>query len=152
LSGRYFRWYRQSLRQHLHQAQTSRVQWRLLKQFPQCFVGVQSEDALTETQWLWLQCQYLLDDGAQLCPACEALGYGVHCQACGVRVQPESHECDHCHLAGTGAYCQHCGAVLHSPIAEAIEMGTFDWETWERSLQPFLGDMTPQEQALLAQG
>jgi hypothetical protein len=30
-------------------------------------------------------------------------------------------------------------------MAEAISQGTFDWEGWATSLQPFLHGLTPQE-------
>lgn len=107
---------------------------------------------MTETQWLWLQCQMLLDDGVHSCAACEALGTGTYCAACGVRIQPEGRTCVECHLPGTGAYCQHCGAPLESAVAEAITTGTFDWDAWAKSLAPFLGGLTPREQRLLQQG
>jgi hypothetical protein len=107
---------------------------------------------LTYSQWFWLQCQLWLDDGVQACPDCQALTVGAFCPACGTRVQPEPRTCDQCHLPGVGAYCIHCGAVLHSAVEEAIDAGTYDWDAWVRSLEPFLGGLTPQEQALLARG
>jgi hypothetical protein len=106
---------------------------------------------LTETQWIWLQCQLLLDDGFQACPSCAALGVGAYCSACGTRLLPEGATCEHCHMTGTGAYCQYCGAVLHSPVALAIEEGLFDWSAWATSLTPFLGGLTSQEKQLLEQ-
>jgi hypothetical protein len=33
---------------------------------------------------------------------------------------------------------------------EALAAGTFDWQAWAQSLTPWLGGVTPQEQALLA--
>jgi len=107
---------------------------------------------VTESQWLWLQCQLLLDDGFDACPTCDALGPGPYCGQCGTRVEPEPRTCDMCHLPGQGVYCTHCGAVLRSAVEEAIAMETFDWDAWARSLSPFLGGLTPQEQALLARG
>ena len=111
-----------------------------------------SEDALTESQWYWLSCQMLLDDGFHVCPGCDALGQGIFCTACGTRLSPEPRLCEQCHLAGEGAYCGRCGAVLRSAVEEALDAGTFDWDAWARSLQPFLGGLTPQEQTLIAQG
>src|SRR5262245_60656173 len=146
---KYFRLYQHPLSHHLRQAQTTRWQWRLLKQFPQCFADVRSDDMLTETQWTWLQCQYLLDDGVALCSACDSLGVGAYCPACGQAMHPASRVCDQCHLPGTGAYCQHCGAVLQSAVAEAIDAGSFDWDAWARSLTPFLKGLTPQEESLV---
>jgi hypothetical protein len=55
-------------------------------------------------------------------------------------------------MVGVGTYCIQCGAQLRNPVAEAIDTDTFDWEAWAQSLKPFLGGLTPQEQALLAQG
>jgi len=107
---------------------------------------------LTETQWIWLQCQTLLDDGGLLCPACESLGHGPYCTVCGARMQPEERLCDYCHLPSIGAYCQHCGAILQSAVAAAIEEDRFDWEAWAKSLAPFLGGLTEQEQLLMARG
>jgi hypothetical protein len=37
-------------------------------------------------------------------------------------------------------------------VAAAIDEGTYDWDAWATSLTPFLGGLTPQEQALLARG
>lgn len=107
---------------------------------------------MTERQWLWLQCQMLLDDGMHACPHCTALGLGPYCTACGTRYTPEPRTCDDCHQPGAGAYCQHCGAALRSEVEDAIEAGTFDWDAWARSLKPFMGGLTPIEQALLARG
>jgi len=126
--------------------------WRLLKLFPQCFGAVRSEGDLTQSQWLWLQCQLLLDDGVQACPTCETLSLGLYCRDCGTRLQPEQETCEQCHMVGVGMYCIQCGAQLRNPVAEAIDADTFDWEAWAQSLTPFLGGLTPQEQALLAQG
>lgn len=113
---------------------------------------MQSDRDLTESQWLWLQCHLWLDAGVHACSTCEALGVGTFCHACGSRMVLEPRTCDQCHLAGTGAYCIHCGAVLRSLIEEAIDAGTFDWQAWAASLAPFLGGLTPQEQALMARG
>ena len=124
----------------------------MLKLFPHVYAGGLSDEDLTEEQWLWFQCQLLLDDGVQSCGTCEALGLGAYCSACGARLTPEPRTCEQCHLPGTGAYCSHCGTALASPVAEAIEEGRFDWDAWARSLQPFLGGLTPQETALLEQG
>jgi hypothetical protein len=107
---------------------------------------------LTEIQWLWLQCQSLLDDGALACAGCDALGTGTYCTDCGVRLQPEGRLCPQCHVEGTGAYCQSCGTALDSALGEAIDTGTFDWDGWAKSLAPFLGGLTPREQQLLMQG
>jgi len=101
---------------------------------------------------MWLQCQALLDEGGQLCAACDSLGHGPYCTACGVRMQPEERLCDHCHLPSTGAYCQHCGALLQSEVAAAIDEDRFDWDAWAKSLEPFLGGLTEQEQLLMARG
>jgi hypothetical protein len=98
-----------------------------------------------------MQCQLALDQHLQVCAACDTLGPGPYCSACGVPLAPEMRLCDHCRMAGHGAYCTQCGAVLRSHAEEAIEAGTFDWEAWAQSLQPFLGGLTPQEQALLQQ-
>lgn len=111
-----------------------------------------SDDLLTDTQWIWLQCQILLDDGGQLCPACELLGVGTYCTACGSRFVPEERPCDHCSLPATGAYCQHCGHEVQSLVAAQIEAGTFDWDAWAKDLTPFLGGLSAQEEALLARG
>ncbi|PWT77615.1 MAG: hypothetical protein C5B60_02375 [Chloroflexi bacterium] len=124
----------------------------MLKQFPQCFGAVPNEDALTTTQWIWLQCQCLLDDGVQICPGCSSLEYGAYCTACGTALQAASPMCDDCHRAGPGPYCQGCGRLLMSPVAAAIAEGTYDWAAWAESLQPFLGGLTPQEQRLLQEG
>jgi hypothetical protein len=107
---------------------------------------------LTDTQCLWLQCQMLLDEGIEVCPTCASYGRGPYCEGCGTRLRPEPRLCDTCSLPGTGAYCQHCGTALLSAVAEAIDAGTYDWDAWARSLEPFLGGLTPQEQALLARG
>jgi hypothetical protein len=107
---------------------------------------------LTETQWLWLQCQALLDEGVQACDGCDALGAGTYCTACGKRLQPEGRLCPACHVEGVGAFCQSCGSPLDSMLGEAIETGRFDWDDWARRLAPFLGGLTPREQQLLMQG
>jgi hypothetical protein len=148
-----FRLRSQSPHAHLTLALQSRATWRLLKLFPQCFGVVRSEDLLTESQWTWLQCQCLLDDGVHACANCQALSVGAFCSTCGTRLEPEPRVCDQCHWTGpeTGTYCSHCGTVLRSTVEEAIDMDTFDWQAWARSLQPFLGGLTPQEQQLLAQ-
>ena len=111
-----------------------------------------NEDALTASQWYWLSCQMLLDDGFSVCSECDALGQGTFCTVCGTRLQPAPRLCEQCHLPGEGAHCGHCGAVLRSAVEEALAAGTLDWDAWADSLQPFLGGLTPQEQALIAQG
>jgi hypothetical protein len=113
---------------------------------------VPNEQALTPTQWVWLQCQLLLDEGIHICPACEALGRGLYCTACGVRQQPVPRTCEQCQVPGTGAYCAQCGAMVRSPVEEAIDAETFDWDAWARSLRPFLHGLTPQEQQVLRRG
>jgi predicted amidophosphoribosyltransferase len=107
---------------------------------------------VTETQWLWLQSQLLLDEGIMACATCEALSQGPYCGQCGTRLVPEPRICEQCHMPGMGAFCQHCGTELISAVAEAIDAGTYDWDAWARSLEPFLGGLTPQEQALLQRG
>lgn len=124
----------------------------MLKTFPQCFGVVPSEAALTESQWIWLQCQFVLDEHLQACAQCDALGFGPYCTSCGTHLVPETRPCPQCHLPGTAAYCAQCGTALGSPVEDAMDAGTFDWQAWERSLQPFLGGLTPQEQALLVRG
>lgn len=123
-----------------------------MKLFPHAYAGGLSDEDLTDDQWLWLQCQLLLDDGVEACPGCDALSVGTYCTACGTRLTPEPRTCDACHLPGTGAYCAHCGAVLVSAVAEAIDEGTFDWDAWAKSLTPFLGGLTPTEQQLMLRG
>lgn len=107
------------------------------------------EHAFTESQWIWLQCQLLLDENIQACPECDVLGLGPYCTGCGTRLAAELRQCDQCQVPSTGAYCASCGAVLRGEIEEAIEAGTFDWDAWAKSLQPFLGGLTAQEQLLL---
>jgi predicted amidophosphoribosyltransferase len=124
-----------------------------LKQFPHALEGGLNDDALTETQWIWLSCHLLLDDGVNACPSCDALGHGPYCEACGVRLTPEVRTCQECEReVGAGAYCPQCGATVTTAIAESIAAGDFDWEAWAKSLEPFLGGLTPQEAALLARG
>jgi len=53
-------------------------------------------------------------------------------------------------MEGQGAYCAHCGTALGSAVEEAIAEDRFDWDAWAASLTPFLGGITPQEEALLA--
>jgi len=108
---------------------------------------------LTQSQWLWLQCQYFLDEGLLLCEQCAQAGHGPYCQSCGARLVPEGVVCQECHLVGTGSYCQSCGTALQESIGEAIVQGTFDWEEWAQFLQPFLDHgLTPREQSLLSHG
>jgi hypothetical protein len=38
---------------------------------------------------------------------------------------------------------------LGNSTVEQLEAGTFDWDKWQRDLQPFLGGLTPQEEAQL---
>lgn len=104
---------------------------------------------MTEEQWIWLQCQLLLDDGLDACAVCDALGHGTYCHACGARLVPEGRLCEQCHTYGQGNYCALCGTALVSPVAEAIAEDRFDWTAWAQSLQPFLGGLTPREQELL---
>ena len=91
-----------------------------------------------------------MDDAAALCPQCDALGAGSYCGACGASMQDKGRTCNSCGMAGTGAFCQHCGQELVSQIAEAIEADSYDWNAWYESLTPFLGGLTPQEEALMA--
>ena len=113
---------------------------------------MQSEGELTASQWLWFQCQLLLDDGVQVCLSCEGLGTGIYCPTCGKRFHPEGQRCPECQLEGQGAYCQQCGAVMGSSVGDAIEAGTYDWDAWAETLTPFLHGLSPQEQTLLARG
>ena len=138
-----------SLSAQLSQARQTRSLWRLLKLFPHALGGGLSDEDLTETQWTWLQCQLLLDEGVQACPECDALNRGAYCTACGTRLAPEARPCDTCQAPGTGTYCGECGALLRSVIEEAVDAGTFDWEAWAKSLAPFLGGLTAQEQQVL---
>lgn len=123
--------------------------WNLLKLCPHPFAGVLSEQRLTESQWMWLQCHMALDEHLQVCPQCDAPGLGPYCAACGTRLVPETRVCELCQTPGAGAYCVQCGAVLRSATEEAIDAGTFDWDAWARRLKPFLGGLTAQEHALL---
>lgn len=109
-----------------------------------------NEDALTESQWIWVQCQVFLDEGMLACAACDTLGLGPYCTGCGVRLTREARLCAVCHTPGWDAYCAACGNALGNAVAEAIAEDRFDWDAWARSLQPFLGGLTPLEQALLA--
>jgi hypothetical protein len=144
-----FRQRQQTLREHLRQAQASRSLWLTLKLFPQCFGVVPSEDQLTDSQWTWIHCQILLDEGAQACAACDALGIGRYCHACGRSLRAESLECPVCQQMGNGKFCTHCGEALRSSVAEAIQDGTFDWDGWLRDMQPFLGGLTMREQQVM---
>lgn len=123
-----------------------------MKHFPHCLGAARSRAEFTETEWRWLQCQLLLDDGAHVCAACDAIGHGTYCAACGVRFTPAGAECAECRLPSDGAYCTHCGAGLGSPVAEAIDEGRFNWDAWAQSLRPFLGGLSPTEQQLLLRG
>jgi hypothetical protein len=98
-------------------------------------------------QQQWLQMQYLLDEGAEACPACEAIGAGPYCHQCGAALRdgPAVHACPRCHLPGPGPYCRHCGAAVSSPDLEALEAGTFDWQAWEQELAPVLQRLAVQE-------
>ena len=136
----------------LQQARESRTYWRLLKVWPNACAGVLNNGAVTPSQWVWIQGQLLLDEGIQACPDCDALSAGEFCPACGKRVREAARVCEECHSAGHGAYCVYCGAPLGSALADAIAAETFDWVAWAQSLQPFLGGLTPQEEALLARG
>jgi hypothetical protein len=119
------------------------MQWRILKQFPQLF-GDTPYEALTMHQQQWLQMQYLLDEGAEVCPTCEAVGAGTYCRQCGaaLRAGPTVRACPSCHVPGPGPYCSHCGAAVSSPDLEALEAGTFDWEAWQQDLAPVLQRLT----------
>jgi hypothetical protein len=123
--------------------------WKILTRFPQCFGVVRSEEGFTESQWMWLQCQLVLDEHLLACMECDTLGTGPYCAQCGVRLSPEPRRCEACQTLGDGAYCVQCGAMLRSATEDAIDAGTYDWDAWVQSLQPFLGGLTPQEQALL---
>lgn len=101
------------------------------------------------SQQSWLQIQYALDDGAAVCPACDAVGPGAYCRQCGAAFQagPALHACPTCHLAGPGPYCSHCGAALETHATadlDALEAGTFDWAAWEAELQPVLQRLQAQ--------
>lgn len=109
-----------------------------------------SDDGLTPTQWAWLQCQLLLDDGARICPACAALSAGSYCGDCGAALQEGVHPCENCAMTGTGAFCQYCGHPRQTPVAQAIEADTYDWDAWAQGLTPFLRGITPEEEARLA--
>lgn len=113
---------------------------------------MQSEDDLTPQQWLWLQSQMLLDAGLVACPTCDEPGEGVFCTNCGARLKTEPLRCSHCQRVGSGRYCAQCGGALGQSLADTIKAGTFDWQAWETSLTPFLGSLTPREQALMARG
>lgn len=121
----------------------------MLKLFPHALAVGLSDEELTEEQWRWFECQLLLDEGFDACPACDVLGQGPYCGACGTRVAPAGRTCEQCHLISLGAYCMACGTALVSPVAEAIDEGRFDWAGWARSLTPFLGGLTAREQELL---
>jgi hypothetical protein len=121
----------------------------VLTRFPQCFGVVPSEDALTPSQWLWVQCHLLLDEGVEACPQCDALTASPFCAACGAALHPEVRRCEQCQSPGVGAFCGSCGAPQSSRTEEAVDAGTFDWDAWAKSLAPFLGGITAQERALL---
>ena len=108
-----------------------------------------NEQALTPSQWLWVQCQMLLDDGVQACAQCDALSISAFCPACGARLRPEMQPCDTCGSLGDSAFCGECGSARRSQVEEAVQAGSFDWDAWAQSLAPFLGPMTAQERALL---
>jgi hypothetical protein len=126
------------------------MQWRLLKLFPQHFGAMRSEDELTESQRIWLQCQLLLDDGADACRQCGAVDLGTYCRQCGACREEAQHACSQCRLQGPGPYCVHCGAVLVDSVEEALKRGAFDWEQWHKDLAPFLGGLTTKERDVLA--
>jgi hypothetical protein len=128
------------------------MQWQLLKLFPQCFGAGRSDEEFTETEWRWLQCHCWLDAGIRACPECGDLGVGGYCGACGADMTSERQRCDACQTPGAGAYCRACGHALRSPVADRIELGTFDWHAWAQSLTPFLGGFTPRELTLLERG
>jgi hypothetical protein len=121
--------------------------------FPQQYFGdVHSDVDLTESQQIWIQCQLLLDDGAEVCPQCDAIDVGAYCRQCGAykEVQTVRQACPQCHVLGPGPYCVHCGTVLVDPVEESLQDGTFNWEEWHKSLTPFLGGLTVKERAILA--
>lgn len=47
-----------------------------------------------------------------------------------------------------GPYCPDCGTELANATLDALEAGTFDWDAWQRSLTPFLHELTPAEKAM----
>jgi hypothetical protein len=123
----------------------------LLKLFPHCFAAVPSEDALSLSQWHWLQGQMLLDGGMAACPACDVLGSGRFCRACGTSLHGEVevlHACPQCRQTDVGPYCPSCGTLLVSTAIQQLEAGTYDWDAWRASLEPFLHGLTPGERAL----
>jgi hypothetical protein len=120
--------------------------------FPQPFFGaMRSEEDLTESQQMWLQCQLLLDDGAEVCPQCDAVDLGTYCRQCGACKEEQAvrHVCPQCHVIGPGSYCVHCGTALVDPVEESLQDGTFNWNDWLEELTPFLGGLTAKERAVL---
>lgn len=96
-----------------------------------------------------IQAHILLDHGIDTCPSCDDVGSGRYCRQCGAtRERETTYECSECKARGIGPYCMHCGAVLHSSVASDIQAGTFDWDAWEKSLAPFMGGLSPREQAV----
>ena len=130
----------------LSQAQESRSQWLLLKQFPQLLGVAQSED-LTVEQEAWLLAQVLLDQGMAVCPRCETLGAGHYCEACGTRLGEErqTRRCPTCATEGSGQFCAGCGQALLTSVVADLEAATFDWDNLEDQLTPFLGGFTTQD-------
>lgn len=121
-----------------------------MKQFPQ-LLGARHLEELTQEQETWLISQCLLDAGVAVCPSCEAIGTSRFCEQCGTPRHDETapHQCPKCHQWGTGVYCGSCGTVLVHPTTQALDAGTFDWDTWEQALTPFMGSLSPQEQQYL---
>ena len=107
---------------------------------------------LTETQRTWLYGQLLLDDGAKACPACEGVDLGAYCHLCGKEKADSDttmRGCPSCRMLSQGPYCMHCGTLIRDPMVEQLEEGTFDWDEWKRSLQPFLSGITVTERQAL---
>jgi hypothetical protein len=98
---------------------------------------------------MWCQCQLVLDEHLEACAHCDTLGLGPYCTGCGERLLPEARTCERCQAPGPGPYCAQCGAALGTPVDEAMGTGTFDWAAWAKSLAPFLGGLTAQEQRVL---
>jgi hypothetical protein len=137
----------------LQEAQASRLPWLLLKQFPN-LLGVAHLDDLTVEQETWLLAQHLLDQGMALCPQCQEPGTGRFCEHCGTprAAAPRQTSCPTCHTLGSGAFCGGCGTRLAIQTTQALDDGSFDWETWEQQMQPFLGGLSATEQQYLNGG
>jgi hypothetical protein len=59
---------------------------------------------LTQTQHLWLQCHYLLDDGVQPCPQCNGVSPGRYCPDCGEALVPDLIACTTCGMLGSARF------------------------------------------------